>query len=66
MTIFGMTLSGGLFALTTTALFAWGLYIGLKGAFADAPAFKQGGHAPGAAGTFDPRCTACGPDHKAA
>lgn len=60
MTMFGMSLSGGLFALTTLALFAWGVYLGLKGAFADAPAFTQGGHARGAAGTYDPRCEACG------
>lgn len=66
MTIIGMTIPGALFALSTLALFGWGLYIGLKGAFADAPAFTQGAHAPGAAGSFDPRCEACGEGSKAA
>jgi hypothetical protein len=59
MTLFGMTLSGFTFAALTFALFAWGLWVGLKGAFAEAPEFKQGGHAPGGAGTYDPRCAAC-------
>jgi hypothetical protein len=57
MTIIGMTLTGFLFFAATVALFAWGVAIGLKGAFAEAPEFTQGGHAPGAAGTYDPRYT---------
>jgi len=64
--IIGMTLGGFAFAAATLALFGWGLVVGLKGAFADAPAFTQGAHAPGAAGTYDPRCASCAQARSAA
>lgn len=55
-TILGdLTVVGALFALGVVALFGWGVVVGLIGAFADAPPFREGGHAPGARGTYDPR-----------
>jgi len=66
MTLIGMTLGGFTFAALTFALFGWGLWVGLKGAFADAPAFTQGGHAPGATGSYDPRCASCAQARSAA
>lgn len=57
--IIGMTAGGFAFAALTTVLFAWGVWVGLRGAFAEAPEFKQGGHAPGGAGSYDPRCATC-------
>jgi len=59
-----LALSGALFALGVTALFGWGVIVGLIGAFADAPPFREGAHAPGARGSYDPRC-AVHPDRAA-
>jgi hypothetical protein len=55
MSVLSITLPGALFILGVIALFGWGVVVGLIGALADAPPFREGGHAPGAAGTFDPR-----------
>jgi hypothetical protein len=52
----GITVSGALFALGVIGLFGWGVLVGLIGAFADAPPFREGAHAPGARGSYDPRC----------
>jgi hypothetical protein len=59
MTVFGITLQGLLFACATFGLFGWGVGLGLKGAFAPAPPCRDGGHAPGAVGSHDPRCRHC-------
>ena len=50
----GGSVTGWLFAIGTVVLFAWGLWIAYLGMRADMPAFREGGHAPGAKGTFDP------------
>jgi len=55
MTIIGITLPGFLFFAATVALFGWGVALGLKGAFASAPAFREGAHFPGGAGSYDAR-----------
>jgi len=60
MTVFGITLPGLLFTASTLGLFAWGLGLGLLGAFAPAPPNRDGAHAPGAVGSHDPRCRHCG------
>jgi hypothetical protein len=52
--IMGLSVTGWLFAVGTTALFAWGVWIALLGMRAQMPGFHEGGHAPGAKGTFDP------------
>lgn len=59
MTVLGIAPQGLLFAGTILALFGWGVSLGLKGAFAAAPPNRDGCHAPGAAGTHDPRCGHC-------
>jgi len=59
MTVFGITPQGLLFAGGTALLFGWGAAVGLLGAFAPAPPNRDGGHAPGAVGTHDPRCRHC-------
>jgi hypothetical protein len=55
MSVLSTTLPGALFTLGVIALFGWGVALGLIGALAEAPPFREGGHAPGATGTFDPR-----------
>lgn len=60
MTLMGITPQGLLFAGAVLALFGWGLFLGLKGAFTPAPPNTDGAHAPGAAGTYDPRLAAPG------
>lgn len=49
------TIAGWLFAGATTALFAWGLWLGLRGVLAEHKAWLSFGHAPGAPGTYDSR-----------
>lgn len=50
-----LTIAGALVVLGLITLFGWGVVVGLIGAFADAPPFREGGHAPGARGSDDPR-----------
>jgi len=59
MTVLGITPQGLLFTAAVATLFGWGVYLGLKGAFTPAPPNVDGTHAPGAAGTYDPRCAGC-------
>jgi|GEM_PF-1732844 len=59
MTVMGITPQGLLFTTSVALLFTWGLYLGLKGAFTPAPPNTDGAHAPGAPGTYDPRCAEC-------
>lgn len=55
MNVRSITLPGALFTLGVLALFGRGVVVGLMGALADAPAFREGAHAPGAPGAYDPR-----------
>jgi len=55
MTVMGITPQGLLFTGSVLALFGWGLFLGLMGAFAPAPPNTDGTHVPGAAGTYDAR-----------
>lgn len=47
-----MTGAAWLFVLMTAGLSAWACWMGFKGLMAPHPGFKEGGHAPGAAGSF--------------
>lgn len=49
-----MAISGLIFTVGTGVLFLWGIWLGLMGLATDHVAFRDGGHAPGATGTFDP------------
>jgi hypothetical protein len=62
----GVTPQGLLFASAVLALFGWGIGVGLLGAFAPAPPNRDGAHAPGATGTYDPRLGADTEDRSAA
>ncbi|MDH4228947.1 MAG: hypothetical protein OEW11_04260 [Nitrospirota bacterium] len=55
--MFGMTIGATLAVAITGVLFLWGLYMGLRGVLAEAPPFREGGHAWGKEGTFDPLFT---------
>jgi len=48
-----MTGGAWLFMLASFALVGWGLWMGWMGISAPHAAFREGGHAPGASGTFD-------------
>jgi hypothetical protein len=52
--ILGLSVTGWLFAVVTTVLFVWGVWMALLGMRAPMPGFHEGGHAPGAKGSFDP------------
>ncbi|MFQ5509930.1 MAG: hypothetical protein ACE5FN_11440 [Leptospirillia bacterium] len=54
VTIMGMEVGAFIFAMGWFALALWGVYLGLRGIMAEAPPFHEGGHAPGAEGSFDP------------
>jgi hypothetical protein len=49
------SIAGWLFFGVTTALFLWGLWMGYRGIRAEHEPWLSFGHAPGAAGTYDPR-----------
>jgi len=48
-----MTGTAWMFMLATFAVTAWGLWMGWMGLSAPHQAFREGGHAPGASGSFD-------------
>ncbi|MDH5527420.1 MAG: hypothetical protein OEY97_08960 [Nitrospirota bacterium] len=64
--MFGMSFAGLMATGITLVLFAWGVYMGAKGIMTEAPPFREGGHAPGAKGTFDPLLHPHGGTRKAA
>lgn len=49
-----MTALAFITVLADAVLFLWGIWLGLAGLTADHPPFREGGHAPGAEGTYDP------------
>jgi len=48
-----MTGMAWMFMLATIALIGWGLWMGWMGISAPHAAFREGGHAPGASGSFE-------------
>lgn len=46
MTIFGVTITGLIFAVATVTLFAWGAVLGIRGIRAAHPPFGSGGYTP--------------------
>jgi hypothetical protein len=47
-----MTGAAWLFFLVTTGLAAWACWMAFRGMTAPHPGFREGGHAPGASGSF--------------